>query len=250
MSMIVDAHTHLGYDYVFEEDFTLEKLLANMEKNSIDISIVQPGTAIDLKTDVKQHNSIADLSKMMPGRIFGMANPNPHLPPKQYFKELQRCVNELGFVGVKLHPLAHAVNPLNSAGFRVFETALDLGITVMVHTGIGVPWALPSALIPIAIKFSDLKIVLAHSGSAIYSSEATLAAELCPNIYLETSWLPSTTIHSFCKTLGANRLMFGSDHGENAASELAKYRTINLADEELEWCLGKTAAKAFNITIS
>jgi hypothetical protein len=247
--MIIDAHAHLGYDYIFEEDFTLEKLLSNREKNGVEVSIVQPGTTFSLKTVIKQHNFIADLSEKMAGRIFGMANPNPHLPTAKYRKELVRCVDDLGFVGVKLHPLAHAVNPILSAGRRVFETASDLGIPVMVHTGAGVPWALPSAVVPMALEFPNLKIILAHSGSAIFSNEASLTAKLCPNVFLETSWMPSISIYGFCKTFGSNRVMFGSDHSENIASELAKYRTMGLTDEEIEWCLGKTAMEVFKIPV-
>ena len=248
--MVVDAHAHLGCDYVFEEDFTVEKLLQNMEENKINASIVQPGTVLDLETVIEEHDDIAALSEKMPGRIFGMANVNPHLSSKEYRGELERCISDLGFVGVKLHPLAHAVDPGRSAGRKVFGAALDLGIPVMVHTGSGIPWALPSALIPIAMKYRELKIVLAHSGSSVFSSEAALAAKLCPNVYLETSWIPSIAIHGFCKALGANRVMFGSDHGENAAAELTKYRTIGLTDEELDWCLGKTAAEVFKLPVS
>lgn len=245
--MIIDAHAHLGYDYVYEEEFSLEDLLENMGKNKVDISIVQPGTVLDLETVVAQHNAISALAKEMPGKIFGMANPNPHLPRDAYRKEMERCVKDLSFVGVKLNPPPHAVNPSQSAGRRVFETALDLDIPVMVHTGSGIPWSLPSALIPIAKDFPDLKIILAHAGSSMFAGEAALAAQLCPNIYLETSWLPGFTIRRFCRTLGVDRIMFGSDHGDNVATELAKFRSIGLTDEELDWCLGKTAAKVFQI---
>jgi predicted TIM-barrel fold metal-dependent hydrolase len=247
--MIIDVHTHLGYDYVFEENFTAENLVLNMDKNGIDACILQPGTTFDLKTIMEQHNAIANLAKKMPNRIFGMANPNPHLSTSKYRKELLRCVNELNFVAVKLHPLAHAVNPVLSAGRRVFETAFDLGIPVMVHTGSGIPWALPSAVMSMAVEFPSQKIILAHSGSAIFSNEASLAAKMCPNIFLETSWMPSISVREFCKTLGANRIMFGSDHSENMASELAKYYTIGLSDEEIGWCLGKTAKTVFKIPI-
>ncbi|MFB0522883.1 MAG: amidohydrolase family protein, partial [Candidatus Bathyarchaeia archaeon] len=146
--MIIDAHTHLGYDYVYEEDLTRDLLLSNMERNKIDVSIVQPGTVLDLETVVREHNEIASLAKEMSGRINGMANPNPHLSTDLYRKELERCVSALGFVGVKLHPQAHAVNPSSSMGQKVFQAALDMGIPVMVHTGDGIPWALPSTLIP------------------------------------------------------------------------------------------------------
>jgi predicted TIM-barrel fold metal-dependent hydrolase len=248
--MIIDAHTHLGYDYVFEEDFTVNELLTNMQKNRVDISIVQPGTVLDLKTVVEQHNAIADLARKMPGRIFGMANPNPHLPSAKYRNELERCISDLGFVGVKMQTLGHAVDPNKSAGRKVFEAALDLGVPVMVHTGTGIPRSLPSALVPIGMDFPDLQIVLAHSGGSMFASEAALAAQLCSNIYLEASWLPGFIISGFCKSLGAERIMFGSDHGDNVAAELAKFRAIGLTDEELEWCLGRTAAEVFRIPVS
>jgi len=248
--LIVDAHTHLGRDYAYEEDFNAEFLLMSMERNGIDISIVQPGTAFDLGAVVKQHNKIAALAKRMPGRIYGMANPNPHLPAGKYRRELERCVKGLGFVGVKLHPQAHAVNPSSSTGRKVFETALELEIPVMVHTGEGISWALPSKLIPIAMEFGNLKIIVAHCGGAMFASEAALAARLCPNVYLEPSWLPGPAIRGFCRNIGADRVMFGSDMPENVAPELAKFRSIGLTDDELNWCLRETAVKVFKIAKS
>lgn len=249
-NMIIDAHTHLGHDYVYEEDYSAELLLASMERDKIDVSIVQPCLTLDLETAVKQHNDIAALAKKMSDRIYGMANPNPHLPTNKYREELKRCVNTMGFVGVKLHPQAHAVNPSSSMGKRVFEVALDMEIPVMVHTGDGIPWTLPSALIPIAMKFPDLKIIMAHCGTGMFAGEAALAAQLCPNIYLESSWLPTFAIHDLCKEIGADRVMFGSDMPENVAPELTKFRSIGLTDEELEWCLSKTAEKVFKIRLS
>ncbi len=245
--MIVDAHSHLGYDYVFEENFTAEELRSNMDGNQIDVSIVQPGSVLDLDTVIAQHDAIAALSKEMKGRIYGMANPNPHLNVREYRKELERCIKDLGFVGVKLHPLAHAVNVNQSAGRKVFQVASDLGIPVMVHTGSGIPWSLPSALIPLAREFRNLSIILAHSGGSMFSNEAIIVAQLCPNVYLETSWIPSITLRTFVKVLGADRIMFGSDHGSNAATELTKFRTAGLSDKELELCLGRTAANVFKI---
>jgi predicted TIM-barrel fold metal-dependent hydrolase len=220
-----------------------------MEKNKIDISIVQPGTTLDLKTAMKQHDNIASLMEKMPGRIYGMANPNPHLPSDTYRKELERCIKELGFVGVKINTLAHAINPNQHASRKIFELALELEIPVMVHTGDGIPWALPSSLIPIAMDFPDLKIIMAHGGGSMFSSEALLTARLCPNVFIETSWLPALIIREFCKTIGANRIMFGSDIGNNVPFELAKYFGLGISNEELEWCLHKTASKVFRISI-
>jgi predicted TIM-barrel fold metal-dependent hydrolase len=245
--MIVDSHAHLGYDYVYEEDFTAADLLDSMKMNRVSASIVQPGTVIDLETVVAQHSAIAAIAKDNAGRIFGMANPNPYLPEGEYRKELARCIEDLSFVGVKLNPPAHGVNPALSAGRRVFRIAEELGIPVMVHTGNGIPWSLPSALIGVAMDFKDLKLILAHAGGSMFASEAALAARLCPNIYLETSWLPGFMIRNLCRALGPDRIMFGSDHGDNVATELAKFRTIGLTDDELDWCLGRTVAGVFGL---
>jgi len=69
--------------------------------------------------------------------------------------------------------------------------------------------------------------------------KAALAAKLCPNIYLETSWIPSVTLLAFGRNRGVDRIMFGSDYLENIAAELAKYRAVGFTYEELEWCWQK-----------
>lgn len=245
--MIVDAHAHLGCDYVSEEDFLLEELLAGQEENGIDVTIVQPGTVIDLPTVQKQHDGIAKLCTRYPGRFYGMANPNPHLPAEQYRAEVCHCVEDLGFVGVKINPYGHALLPNSQAGRMVFEMAQQLGIALAVHTGLGVPFALPSLVWPMARQFPDLKIVMYHSGLAYFSSEALLVAQDCPNVYLEAIWTGGFIVRSWVQALGAHRVMFGSDHADNAATELTKFRTARLTDEELKWCLGGTAMEVFGL---
>jgi uncharacterized protein len=245
---VVDVHGHLGYDNTFDEDFT-EAELMEAHEHGVGVTIVQPGTCVYLEDVQRQHDAIADLCARRPGQFFGMANPCPHLREDDYRREMERCVRVLKFVGVKLHPLAHAVKPGGTAGERVMRTARDLGIPVMVHTGAGAPFALPSAMIPVAQKYPDVKIVLAHAGASIYSGEASLALSLCPNVYLDTSWSAGFALRGWVREFGANRLMMASDHGDNAATELTKHRTCGLTQEELEWCLGRTAVEVYKLPI-
>ena len=246
--MIVDVHAHLGYDQVFDENFTEEELWEAHEAG-VDVSIVQPGTCVSLPGVQRQHDVIAELCARHPEEFFGMANPNPHLPTEEYRRELARCVEELGFVGVKMHPLAHAVNPGGTAARRIFDAARDLGIPVMIHTGSGVPFALPSLQIPLAQAYPETKVVLAHAGGGLFAGEAALAAKTCPNVYLDTSWSAGYALRSWVRTLGADRLMLASDHGDNAFVELAKHRSLGLTEEELDWCLGKTAIEVFGLPV-
>jgi predicted TIM-barrel fold metal-dependent hydrolase len=244
---IVDAHAHLGFDEVFDEDFTEAALLESQERNGIDVTLVQPGTVHNLNGVRRQHDVIAELARRFPGRFYGIANPSPHLPGEQYEQEALRCVKELGFVGIKLHPFAHAVNPKGEHGRRVFRTAEELGVPVMVHTGSGIPWSAPSLLAAAAKEHPKLAIVVAHAGGMVFASEALQLAEEFENVYLECSWTGGFLVRSFVSRLGAHRVMFGSDHADNAAAELAKLRTAGLSEEELVWVLGGTALRVFKL---
>ncbi len=245
--MIVDAHAHLGYDQVFDEDFTEDALLRSQETKAIDVTLVQPASAHDLRTVQRYHDAVADLAARHPGRFRGIANPNPHLPRDDYARELERCVGDLRFVGVKLHPTAHALNPVGRDGRAAFEVVHALGVPVMVHTGSGIPWSAPSLLGPIARQHPTLPIVVAHAGAMILSGEAGQLAADHPNVYLECSWVGGFLVLAWARELGANRLMFGSDHAGNAATELTKFRTAGLTDDELALALGGTAAAVFRL---
>lgn len=69
----------------------------------------------------------------------------------------------------------------------------------MVHTGAGIPFALRSMVIPIARKFPDLNIVLAHGGNNISAGEALIVAQECDNVLLEPSWVSHTYCAKICK---------------------------------------------------
>lgn len=248
--MIIDAHVHLGYDRVFDEEQTEEEIIDVMNANKVDVAIVQP--MVDTPTiDVarKIHDRIYEMSKKYHKRIFGMVSLNPHLKVEEFEEEVTRCVKELEFVGIKLSPIAHACSPLSRDGIRVFELAGKLGIPVMVHTGAGIPFALPGLVIPVAKKFPYLKIVLAHAGGNISAGEALVVAQECENVFLEPSWVAIHLIQKWIRLIGAKRIMFGSDMLQNCPVELAKYRNMGLSEKELEQCLYKTAKEFFNLPI-
>lgn len=245
--MIIDTHAHLGKDKVFDEDFSEEELVEAQKRNGIDITIVQPATANSIEDVKKLHDAIFELCRRYPGRFYGMANPNPHLPDNVYEAELRRCVTRLKFVGVKLQPFAHAVNPLGHDGRKVFALANKLKIPVMVHTGSGIPWSEPSLLHPIAEEYSTVKIIVAHAGMMVFASEAAYLTKKHVNVFLECSWTAGFLIKEWIKCIGKDRIMFGSDHADNAAVELIKYRSIGLTNEEIDWALGKTAKSVFRL---
>jgi predicted TIM-barrel fold metal-dependent hydrolase len=242
--MIIDAHSHLGYSPIFSAGVTEEVLLGTMEAYEIDVSIVMPAAGSE---PIATHDAIADLCSRRPGKLFGMVSMTPLIGREMYEREARRCIRELGFKAIKLHPQAHAVSPAFEVTDVVFEMALELGVPVMVHTGAGAPFALPSLLIRRARQYPELKIILAHAGFAIYTEEAIVAAEICDNIYLEPTWCIAGDIRRMVKSLGPERVMFGGDLPSNVPVELTKYRTLDLTDVERDWCLWRTARDVFDL---
>jgi len=79
----------------------------------------------------------------------------------------------------------------------------------------------PLDLHAIALKFSSVPIIVPHFGAGMLR-EALMLADLCPNVYLDTSssngWIrytPGLTLEQVfdtaLKTIGPDRLLFGTD---------------------------------------
>ncbi len=248
--MIIDSHAHLGHDYVFDEEATEEGLLYYYEKFDIDGAVIQPFINRPYISDtVRSHDRIYEFCKSSSKHFWGMASINPHFSPEDYEIEAKRCVNELGFVGLKITPIAHAVHPSSKDGLHVFEIAGELKVPVMVHTGAGAPFSDPISLLPAVKSFPDVKIILAHGGSDAFFQQALFLAESFDHVYVEPSWLSILNTRKLLKVIGASKVMFSSDHGINAGMELTKYRTLLEDEVQLERVLSGTAIEVFNLKL-
>jgi len=243
----IDAHAHLGDSAVSKLSVTPDDLLGAMDLYGIDVSVVLPHPVME---DYQQaHDNIAALAADYPTRIFGVASLSPQVGIEIYRKEVTRCVQELGFVAVKYHPVLQSALPTSSVTKTLFEIARSLENPVIVHTGLGMPWAHPSRLTPLAWNYPDVKVVFAHSGFTHFSLDALYAAQECSNIYLETSWTAPDAIAHFIKEIGSQRVMMGADGLLNIPVELKKYEVLELPEQDLAWCLGQTAINVFGLHV-
>lgn len=243
---IIDAHCHIGTSLVSGVEITEEQLLRTMADNGIGAAMVMPQPHQGMEV-AAIHDRIARFAGANPGVIHGMVNLSPRVTEGEYRSEVERCVRGHGFRAIKLDPSVAAL-PINHARCEiVFALAREFGMPVIIHTGMGVPNALPALAIPPALRYPDVTVVLAHAGFAIFAAEAIVAAQVCPNIVLEPSWCASYQVAEMVRTVGAERVMFGSDHPSNVASELAKLRNIGLSGEQLRMVLGGTAKRVFGV---
>lgn len=244
----IDVHLHFGDCSVFDLDNTEDQVIEAMDLNGINTALLQPCPgAIDYK-DV--HERVYAMAKKYPGRIYGLASLNPHMPKEQYKEELRHYVKDCGYIGVKIHTLGHAINPLSKDAETVYEAAAELDIPVMIHTGIGAPFALPSLCLPVAKKHPDIKFVLAHAGGQMFAAEALIVAQECDNVYLDTTWVGVCDMPSFINGLGSKRLLYASDAStsfENIGLEIKKYESLKLSENEYEDIFYKNAVSVFKI---
>lgn len=244
---IFNAHAHLGESWTSGSRTPEDALLAAFEKAGVTGALILP---YPITADPRAaHDLVADFCLRRGPTFLGGACLNPALPEGEFVGEMERCVQDLGFRAIKFHPMCYSMSPLYPRVRIVFETAKRLSVPVVIHTGRGVPFALPSLVIPRAQDFPNLPIILGHAGYQMYSDEALIAAQICPNIYLETSWCAAGQIRKFVHTLGAGRVMMGSDTLLNLPVELAKYEAIGLNEADLAQCLAGTAHQLFKVQV-
>lgn len=243
--LVIDAHCHIGHSSISGIDIGEYELLAAMKNHEIDAAFVLPHASQDLSV-TSIHDRIARMAEQYPGIIYGIASLSPRLSETQYRNEAVRCVQQLGFRALKLEPVVHAVAPNHPQAEIVFATAQELKVPVMIHTGKG-SFSQPSFAIPPANRYSDVTVILAHAGFVTYTTEAIIAAQVCPNIILEHSWCTSNAVASMVRTIGAERVMYGSDHLTNMASELAKVQSLSFDDQQLEQVFSATAKRVFSV---
>jgi predicted TIM-barrel fold metal-dependent hydrolase len=247
---IIDTHFHLGTCRVFDLETSEEDVLRLLEEYGFSAVIIQPFPGAFPQPPTSIHSRIAELSRKYEGRIYGLVSINPHIIDQQEWKrEVKKWIRDYGFVGIKIHTTGHAINLMSKDAAMMFETANELETPVMIHTGLGQPFASPVHVVNYAEKYPDLKIILAHAGFIFSATDALLVAKHYKNVYLETSWSTAEDIALFIKTLGANRVMFGTDLPTNVAVELGKVKALKIKDSEREWFLHRTAEEVFKIKI-
>jgi predicted TIM-barrel fold metal-dependent hydrolase len=240
---IFDTHTHLGHARHTGRSASASDLLRGMDANGVDRAVAIPFPVVE---DYRQeHDLIGDAVRRHPERFTGAACLNPFLPLTEFRDEVRRCREVYGFRALKLQPQYHGLNPMAQSSEFFFETALDNRMSVIAHTGAGLPYSLPALLMMPARRFPELTIVVAHCGGGIFVHEAILAAAFCPNVVLEMSSLMPHQMMEVLAQVPASRIMIGSDLPENAATEIGKVMTLDLPEGERQAILSGTATRVF-----
>lgn len=244
---IIDTHAHLGASRFSGVETSEEEIINAMDLNYVTASLIMPQPTLEDIPSV--HSRIAQMSHSYKNRIFGIASIDPWLDEQDYSEQIRKCIDEHQFKAIKLHPLGHNISPLSPKCNKVYEAAEFYDIPVLVHTGIGNPFSLPSLVIDAAKRFPKVKFILAHAGFAVYTDEAVVAAKYCENIILEPSWCQTYAIKKMINEIGIHRLIMGSDHLSNLPVEIVKYQSIGLSSNDLDIIFFDNANELFKLNL-
>jgi predicted TIM-barrel fold metal-dependent hydrolase len=244
---VVDVHGHIGISHSTGVRLQQATLLAAMDAYGISATMVMPQPTDP--TALQLHDEIAEMTRTLPGQIFGIALLDPRMPDRDYDKHAERLLVDEGFVALKLHTFGHSVSPDDDVCDKVFRAARRHKRPVMVHTGLGGPHTLPDAVRAAAARYDDIPIVLCHAGFGAFWEQAIQVADDHPNVLLEPSWSPGFAIGLMADRVGADRVMFGSDHVSNIPVELVKVALLTISPSERAAILGVNAIRVFGLDL-
>lgn len=264
------------YNARLTEDFVefVHELVEDMDRHGVSRSIIQP-------TGGRGTNElVADAVKKHPARLVGLFRighdqeaagyvDDPGLIIKVASDQIAYCVEKLGLKGMgetmvrafttELHPekIAKDLRP-------VMETLADFRIPMMIPTG----WSQfpghlyfsdPTFVDEIAGRYPNVPIILTKMGRGIdHYFEVSLAVAMRnANVYFDTVTTTAVHLRRAVDTIGASRIMFGSDWSPTwrcvrepadlYTLRLKPIRDAGLSEEDTKQILWKTAAGLFQI---
>lgn len=136
---------------------------------------------------------------------------------------LERGATDLGLRGIKLYPVLAGFDPTSTRYSPFFERAQTLGLAILWHFGATPSPAgrlrnsHPLLLEDVAMRFPDLKMVVAHLGHP-WQKDTALVMRKHANVYADVSAQWFRTWEGFNALIGcvewgvADKLLFGSDY--------------------------------------
>lgn len=233
---------------------TVGGLLADMEQNGVDASIV---FCIAEKVSVVRPANdfligICDNKRLI---SFGTIHPDF----EDYKSEIQR-LRDHGIKGIKFHSLFQGFVPDEERMFRIYsEMGEDL--IAFFHVGIvpgsspDAPQATPEGIARVLDAFPKLRVVAAHLGGMQMLDEVQKHL-IGKNLYLDSVWPPSideldpNLVAQIITEHGLDKIIFGTDYPmTDTRREIKGIMNLPLSAEDKERILGGNAAKLLGIEV-
>ena len=223
----VDLPAALGWDPPGPPTALADRWVAELDRHGVTRAAIMASVPGD-------EPSVAEAAARHPARLTGTFMLNPMAPDAS--ARVRQGFGEHGLRCACLFPAMHGFGLDDERVVPVFEAAAERRCAVFVHCGVlsvgvrrklGLPSRFdirrgnPLALVPVASAFPDVPVVVPHFGAGFFR-ETLMAADLCPNLHVDTSssnaWTKYTpglrlidVFRQALAVLGPERMLFGSD---------------------------------------
>jgi hypothetical protein len=190
------------------------------------------------------HNGLGNLNdatatfvRAHPDKLIGFMSIHPH--DIHCMDEFERCRTDLGMKGVKLGANYQSYDPLEARALAIYEAAQKHGLPIMFHQGTSpvrmapIRYAHPLVMDEIAMRYPDLKIIMAHLGHP-WQVDTCVVVRKHPNVYTDMSanfYRPFSFWEQMVKAIEWNitdKILFGTDYPVTTMQEsIDAFRAIN-----------------------
>lgn len=249
--IIVDAHSHLGNDiYAGQWNAAATETAADEYSRTMCAAGVDKGftfTLAGLVSDPEPCNDeLARARARYPDLILPWGTVDPYWPASKIRHEMQRCIQELGFYGFKLHPWLQGFS-LTVPGMEVIaEECAALNVPVIFHDGT----AFYSTALQVAYfarAHPRVTVLSGHGGLAELWPDTIAPAKELPNYHIVLNGPVQQGMQQIYDEVGPDKLMFGSDggafHPATVTWYLARTRALRAPAEDLDKILGLNALR-------
>jgi predicted TIM-barrel fold metal-dependent hydrolase len=259
--VVVDAHAHIeigGHDfYGRSTELTTAMQVERMDRYGIDaawvIAHAWGGWTIDQYR--REHELIAREISRHPDRLIGCCWADPHLG-NAAVAEVRRCLTELGYRGLKLHPVYQRFLFDAPIVYPLIEVAAEFGVPVTAHLDLRTAGAEPWRMVTLAKRFPAVTFILAHMGrdiEAIADLSFARAAARVSNMIIESSNSTTDSYGTFmgpAEVLGPERVLYASDAGalHHPAVNLLKLDLLEMPRAWKELILGGNILRILGLT--
>lgn len=251
--MLIDVHSHYWeYGKHFTDDFRRQAVRARGDGKEMDLTVhwedyhstgascdrtVVFGGKAKLSGLWVPDSEVARYVQSHPDKLIGFLSVDPTQPGWQ--DEMVEGHQDLKLKGIKLLSMYAGFHPNDRKYDHLWEYATRHGLPVLLHTGTTfvaqapLECTLPRLLDDVAIRFPEVKIILAHL-SHPYEGECVVTIRKHPNVYADCSALfyrPFQLYHSLMlvQEYGVwNKVLFGTDYPFTTVDgTLAGMRNLN-----------------------
>jgi predicted TIM-barrel fold metal-dependent hydrolase len=247
---IIDFHTHRDDRWFNQPMPSEEEFLKALDRFDIEAACIF--TLQGFYGDCSKHNdALAARAARHPDRLIPFATVDPKLGDESA-AELERCLANPLFRGVKFHPWVQAFAPsmVRPTMIALLESAARYDVPVLFHDGTP-PYSTTFQIAACARWVPQAKVVLGHAGLSDYIVAAGRLVRDIPNLYAcvcgpRAGWLPY-----LLQTAGAEKLIFGSDFGFTDSTILAEFLdnvlNADVDRETLNFMLDKNASRLLHL---